>query len=103
MTEQEDLEARMRAELEKQSEDASKETDEMLSEELDALKNATATNMESLKPKITDKETYDKIMDVVKESNENNESLAQLETRLKTLGTTAVKVAKEAIKLLTKF
>ncbi len=103
MTDQEDLEAKMRAELEKQSEDAAKETDEMLSEELDALKNATAADMASLKPKITDKETYDKLIDAVKESTDKNESLAQLEARLKTLGTTAIKVAKEAVKLLKGF
>jgi transposase len=103
MTDQEDLEAKMRAELEKQSEDAAIETDEMLSEELDALKKATAADMESLKPKITDKGTYDKLIDAVKESTDKNESLAQLETRLKTLGTTAIKVAKEAVKLLKGF
>lgn len=103
MTDQEDLEAKMRAELEKQSEDAAKETDEMLSEELDALKNATAADMESLKPKITDKETYDKLIDAVRESKDKNESLAQLEARLKTLGTTAIKVGKEAVKLLKGF
>jgi transposase len=100
MTDHEDLEARMRAELERQSEEAAKETDELLSEELDALKDATAADMESLKPKITDKETYAKLIDAVKESTDKNESLAQLEARLKTLGTTAIKVAKEAVKLL---
>ncbi len=103
MTDQEDLEAKMRAELEKQSEDAAKETDEMLSEELDALKSATAADMESLKPKITDKETYDKLIDAVKESNDKNESLAQLGARLKALGETAIKVGKEAVKLLKGF
>jgi hypothetical protein len=100
MTDQEDLEAKMRAELEQQSEAAAKETDELLSEELDALKDATAADMESLKPKITDKKIYDKLIDAVKESTDKNESLAQLEARLKTLGTTAIKVAKEAVKLL---
>jgi hypothetical protein len=103
MTDQEDLEAKMRAELEKQSEDAAKETDEMLSEELDTLKNATAADMERLKPKIKDKETYDKLIDAVKESNDKNESRAQLEARVKTLSTTAIKVAKEAVKLLKGF
>lgn len=103
MTDQEDLEAKMRAELEKQSEDAVKETDEMLSEDLDVLKNATVSDMESLKPKITDKETYDNLIDAVKESIGKNESLAQLEARLKTLGTTAIKVGKEAVKLLKGF
>lgn len=100
MTNQKDLEARMRAELEQQSEEAAKETDELLSKELDALRNATAADMESLKPKITDKETYDKLIDAVKQSTDNNESLAQLETRLKTIGTAVIKVAKEAVKLL---
>ena len=103
MTDQEDLEAKMRSELEKQSEDAAKETDEMLSAELDALKNATAADMERLMPKITDKEIYDKLIDAVKESTDKNESLAQLEVRLKKLGTRAIKVAKEAIKLLKGF
>lgn len=100
MTDQKDLEARMSAELEQQSEEAAKETDELLSKELDALRNATAADMESLKPKITDKETYDKLIDAVKQSTDNNESLAQLETRLKTIGTAVIKVAKEAVKLL---
>ena len=100
MTDQEDFEAKMRAELEKQSEEAAKETDEMLSEELDALKNATAADLERLKPKITDKETYDKLIDAVKESTNKNESLAQLAARLKTLGATAIKIGKQAVKLL---
>jgi hypothetical protein len=103
MTDEEDLEARLRAELKKQSEEAARETDEMLSEELNALKKATAADMESLKPKITDKETYDKLIAAVKESKDNNESLAQLGARLKTLGATAIKVGKEAAKLLTGF
>jgi len=103
MTDQEDLEAKMRAELEKQSEEAAKKTDDMLSEELDTLKNATAANLESLKPKITDKKTYDKLIDAVKKSRDKNESRAQLEARLKTLSTKAIKVAKEAVKLLKGF
>lgn len=103
MTDQEDLEAKMRAELEKQSEEAAIETDEMLKEELDTLKSATAADMEGLKPKITDKETYDKLIKAVKESTDKNESLAQLEARLKTLGKTAIKVSKEAVKLLKGF
>ena len=103
MTDQEDLEAKMRAELEKQSKDAAKETNEMLREELDALKNATAADMESLKPRITDKETYDTLISAVQESTDKNESLAQLEERLKTLGTKAIQVGKEAVKLLRGF
>ncbi len=103
MTGQEDLEARMRAELEKQSKESANEADEMLSEELNALKKATTDDMESLKPKITDKETYDKLINAVRESTDKNESIAQLGDRLRTLGTTAINVGKEAVKLLKGF
>ncbi len=103
MTDQEDLEAKMRAELEEQSREAATETDAILNDELVALKNATGADLDSLKPKITDKVVYEKLISAVKESTDKNESLAQLQDRLKTLGKTAINVGKEAVKLLKGF
>lgn len=75
-------------------------TDELLSEELENLKKITSTDVELLRVKITNKETYDKLIDVVKESTAKNENLAQLKTRIEKLGSIAKDVVKEVINLI---
>ena len=79
---------------------AAQQTDEELAAELTALKAAASADLSALKPEITDQASYDKLIEAVNESTARNESLAQLETRIRGLGEGVLKVAKTAAKLL---
>jgi len=79
---------------------AASDTDQELSAQLSALKETTTSNLEALKPQITDKESYEKLIQAVAESTQRNESLAQLEGRIRSLGSAVVSVAGKAAKLL---
>ena len=57
---------------------------------------ATSVNLESLRPRISDQESFDKLIAAVKQSTQKNESLAQLKQRIMDLGEGVVKIAKEA-------
>jgi len=92
--------AKKKAELKKQSEKAAMKADEILATDLEALKNATKTDIEGLRPKVEDQETYDRLIAVVEESTRNNESLAQLKGRIEKLGATALSLAKSVVRLL---
>lgn len=81
--------------LEGLSEEAAAETDEALKAELNKLKSMTRTDLEKLRPQVTDQETYDKLIAVVKEATERNEDIAQIVTRVKGLGGAAVSLAKK--------
>jgi uncharacterized iron-regulated protein len=82
-------------ELEELSQGAADETDEALKAELNKLKAMTRTDLENLRPRVTDQETYDKLIAVVKEATEKNEDISQLVTRVKSLGNAAVSLAKK--------
>lgn len=87
-------------ELKNQSAEAAKRADELLENELEALKQATTTDLESLRPHVADEETYNKLIEVVEESTRNNESLAQLKERIEKLGEIGLSMAKRIIQLL---
>ena len=74
--------------------------DELLEDELQALQNATRTDLENLRPNITDEETYNKLIAAVEEATRRNEDLAQLKARLEKLGSTAISVVRKAARLL---
>lgn len=74
--------------------------DELLDADLQALRNATMTDLEALRPKMSDKEAFDKLNEIVKESTSNNESLAQLKDRLERAGGQVMQIAKESLALL---
>lgn len=74
--------------------------DELLDPELQALKNVTQVNLEALRPKITDKQSYEKLIEIVQESTTRNETLAELKSRLEKAGTALLHVAKETADLL---
>ncbi len=99
-SEKEKFRKQMEEEMRAASEKASKETDEMLDDELKALQNATSVDLEALRPKVTDTEAYDKLIKVVKEATQKNESLAQLKANIQALGSEVLKVGKEVIKRL---
>ncbi len=86
--------------LKKISRESREKADAALSEELQALKEATDTKLEELRPRVTDEATYDKLIAEVKEATARNESLAQLKERVKKLGPVALCVLKESRKLL---
>jgi hypothetical protein len=99
-SEREKFKKQMEEEMRAASEKASKETDELLEEELKALKNATSTDLEALRPKVTDTEAYNKLIKVVEEATQKNESLAQLKANILALGSEVLKVSKEVINRL---
>jgi len=96
-SEKEKFRKQMEEEMRAASEKASKETDEFLDEDLKALKKATSVDLEALRPKVTDTEAYDKLIKVVEEATQKNESLAQLKANIQALGSEVVNVGKEVI------
>ncbi len=72
---------------------------ELAEEEAEVIRQSSA-NLEELRPKMSDKEAFDKLVAVVKVSTANNESVAALKKRIESLGETVVKVAKKAYDLL---
>ncbi len=86
--------------LETQSGEAAAETDESLKKQLSTLMAATKTDFEKLRPQITDQETYDRLIRVVREATEKNENIAQLVTRVKKLGKGAAGLAKKVATII---
>ena len=82
------------------NEEAIRMTNEQLQDR--ELKVLTQTNIDwqALRPKVNDPETYDKLVAIVNEATDKNESLAQLKSRMEKLGKEGVKVAKEIIAIL---
>lgn len=76
--------------------------DELLDADLQALKKATLSDMEVLRPKVSDKEAFEKLIGAVKESTSRNESMAQLKNRLEKAGGQVMQIAKESVELLAK-
>ena len=74
--------------------------DSLLDGELNALRAATRIDLDRLKPKVADSATYNQLLAVVEDSTRKNESLAQLKTRVETLGKEAVSIVKTVTTLL---
>ncbi len=79
-----------------------REVDKMLAEEEAAILAKTTIDWKALRPKITDKETFDRLMAAVAESTRRNENIAQLKARIEKLGKAAVAVAKDIIAIMPK-
>jgi len=79
---------------------AAKETDEELSAQEASMLKETGVNLEGLRPQVSDKASFDKLIEAVNAATANNESVAQLQNRLKTLGAGVVKVAKEVVDII---
>ena len=75
-------------------------TDEILEEELQALLTATTAQLETLRPHITDQETYNRLMAVVDEATQQNEKAAQLKALLIKGGAKLLNLGKITGKLL---
>jgi hypothetical protein len=91
----------LKDDLEKASQEAIEETDALLSDEYNSLKQASKSDLNALRPKVSNPALYDKIIPIIAEATQNNLSLAELQQRLERLGIGAVKLGKEVVKLLT--
>ncbi len=74
---------------------AASQADAELRGQLDVLLKATKTDLESLKPKVTDRATYEKLIAVVGEATQSNMDLAEVVSRVKALGGGALGLVKE--------
>ncbi len=86
--------------LKELSKEARKEADGELENELKALLEVTRSDLEKLRPKVSDETSYNKLIAAVEEATQRNESLAELKNRIEKLGTEVVRLGKEAAKLL---
>jgi hypothetical protein len=82
------------------ADESAKVADAMLENRLKALKAATRTDLEKLKPQVADTATYNKLIAVIEESTRKNESLAQLKDRVHALGKEVVGMVKQVTTLL---
>jgi len=80
--------------------ESAQRADELLDGELQALRNATRSDLDRLRPRVSDTANYNQLIATVDEATRRNESLAQLRTRLEQLGTQALRIGKEAVNLL---
>jgi hypothetical protein len=60
-----------------------------------ALLARTAVDLNTLRPQVSDKASFDQLIAAVNESTRRNESIAQLQQRITDLGKGALDVAKE--------
>ena len=74
--------------------------DQMLSDQEADLISKTTINWESLRLKVTDKATFDKLVSAVEEATRKNENIAQLKERVQKLGSEALKVARQVVSLI---
>jgi hypothetical protein len=81
------------------AEATAQETNEYLKEREVLMLQSTKIDINSLRPQISDKESFDKLIQAVAESTKQNENIAALKDRLTGLGEGVVKVAKEVYKL----
>jgi hypothetical protein len=75
-------------------------TDELLKDVEAKLRAATDVDLAGLRPQVSDRASFDALINAVKESTAKNESIAQLKQRLTDLGAGVVAVAKEVAPLL---
>jgi len=90
----------LKAKLAQKSAESRARADALLADEYEILKKATRTDLEALRPKITDQALYDQLIALVEEATQKNMDLALLQQRLKTLGSGAIQLSKEVVKLL---
>ena len=89
-----------KAMLKEKAEGIRKKTDAILEDELNSLLEVTSSDLEALRPKISNEEEFDKLIAAVEDSTRRNEALADLKNRLEKLGKNAIIVVKEAARLL---
>jgi len=73
--------------------------EELKDRELDLLKR-TDIDWESIRPQVSDEESFNKLIEVVNAATANNESIAMLKERIISFGKGVIDVAKEVLKLI---
>ena len=74
--------------------------DEILEDDLKKLKQRTSTDLDALRPKVSDKASYDKLIEAVQEATKKNKNLAALKSGIEKLGPAVKKVFKEVVDLI---
>jgi hypothetical protein len=88
-------------ELRKRARQAAVEADEELQQELTALHRMTVRDLEALKPRLsTDEATFNSLVKACEQATRDNMSIAEFTTRLKTLGTNVLAIARHASTML---
>ncbi len=77
-------------------------TDAQLADQEAAVLLKTSTNLETFRIKIGNSADFDRLISAVQQSNQNNESQAQLKARLTQLGSGVCEVAKKVAALAAK-
>ncbi len=72
---------------------------QMADRELELLAK-TNVNWQALKPKVGESQLYDRLIGEVQQATQKNESLAQLRSRLESLGKEGIQLAKQITSLL---
>ncbi|GAH58722.1 unnamed protein product [marine sediment metagenome] len=88
--------------LRDKAEESSIRTDKLLENELESLRKATRSDLERLRPRIADEATYNRLIAIVEESTRLQENLAELKGRIESLGSKAIRSARDILKLLMK-
>lgn len=70
------------AELKEMAAQSAAFTDNQLEAELNELMQCSGEQLEKLRPMVTDKESYDRLIRAVAEASANNETIGQLKDRL---------------------
>jgi len=81
---------------------AASEADDALGSREAALLAGTSVDLDSLRPQVSDKASFDALVVAVGESTRRNESIAQLQQRVQDMGKGALSVAKEVAAILPK-
>ena len=68
-------------------------------DQLDELLGLSREEIDRLTPDVTDMETYDRLITVVKEASRMNLRQAELKTQIQSLGEVAVQIAKKSASL----
>jgi len=88
------------AKLRGASRQSAEAADQELADDLAKIQQANTIDLENLKPQLSDVEAFDQLVTAVKVATAQNEDLAQLQSRIKSLGEGVVRVAKEVAGLL---
>jgi hypothetical protein len=74
--------------------------DEMLKDDELKLLRDTEVDLESLRPQVSDDESFNKLIEAVQAATGQNENIAQLRERIESLGEGVVKVGKEVFDII---
>ena len=75
-------------------------TDALLATSEAKVLKTTSVDLESLRSRVDDSDTYTKLIDTIKEATNNNANIAQLQARIQHLGPDSVALAKKLVQVL---